>query len=103
MISVEVVEKFSLKAFDEIKNLKRLNESRSRKGELYIGDTFDCDETMCDYLMGNNPLKKAVVKVVEVKPEKVIPLTDNEEPEVFIGYSQVIEEQPKKKTTRKKK
>ena len=103
MIKVEVIEKFSYAKYEEIKDtLKR--KSTDEKGMLFVGDTFECDKETVEYLTGGNPLGKVVVKVVEVKPEapKVEALTDNEEPEVFVGYTQVIE-QPKKKTTRKKK
>lgn len=99
MIKVEVInEDFTLERFNELKNITR--KSVEEKGKLFKGDTFECDEKMVDYLTGNNPLNKVVVKVIEVKPKKVEALTDNEEPEVFIGYTQVVEKQkvkPKKK------
>ena len=70
MIKVEVInEDFTLERFNELKNITR--KSVEEKGKLFKGDTFECDEKMVDYLTGNNPLNKVVVKVIEVEPEKV--------------------------------
>ena len=68
MIKVEVIEDFTLQKFGEIKNIVR--KGKSQEGKLFIGDTFECDEKMADYLTGNNPINRAVVKVIEVIPEK---------------------------------
>lgn len=69
MIKVEVInENFTLERFNELKNITR--KSVAEKGKLFKGDTFECDEKMVDYLTGNNPLNKVVVKVIEVEPEK---------------------------------
>ena len=109
MIKCEVIEKFSLEAFDKIKNIKRANENRNEKGKLYVGDTFECDEKMCDYLTGNNPINKVVVKVIEVKPKKVEALTDNEEEIKVLEGAFALNEKKvdkveySKKTTKKKK
>lgn len=69
MIKVEVLEDFNLKDFGELKNLERKT-GKDQEGRLFKGDTFECDEKMCEYLCGKNPLNKAVVQVVEVIPEK---------------------------------
>ena len=91
MIKCIVTEDFTLKDFAKLNNIIR--KSRNVEGKLFIGDTFECDEAMADYLTGNNPLNKKVVEVVEVKIKeaKII-----EEP---------IEEKKatKKKTTKKTK
>ena len=69
MIKVEVINKdFTLKKFDELKNVTR--KSVEEKGKLFKGDTFECDEKMVDYLTGNNPLNEVVVKVIEIMPEE---------------------------------
>lgn len=68
MIKVEVIEKFSLKDFDKIQNVKRT--SVDEKGKLFVGDTFECDEEMAKYLLGDNPLKRAVIKIIEVEPKE---------------------------------
>ena len=65
MVRCEVIEKFDLKDFDKLKNIKRV--ARDDYGKLYVGDTFECDEDMAKYLTGSNPLNKEVVKVIEVK------------------------------------
>lgn len=73
MIKCEVVEKFDLKAFKELRNIERENkehESAKYDGKLFVNDKFECSQEMADYLTGNNPLRKAVVKIVEVQPEK---------------------------------
>lgn len=68
MIKVEVIEEFTLGKFNELKNITR--KQKEQEGKLFIGDIFECDEKMADYLTGNNPINRAVVKVIEVIPEK---------------------------------
>ena len=67
MIKCEVVKEFTLSRFDELKNINR--KRIDTKGKLYVGDTFECNKEMVDYLMGNNKDKQVVVKVIEVEPE----------------------------------
>lgn len=95
MIKCEVLEKFNLKDFDKLENIKR-GTSFDKYGELYRTDTFECSKDMADYLTGNNPINRAVVKVIEVEPEedsKVI-CEDKEVEKLF-------EEKPKKKKSKK--
>ena len=68
MIKCEVISRFDLRDFDKLKNIKR--KSIELKGSLFVGDIFECDKEMADYLTGNNALNKVVVKVIEVIPEK---------------------------------
>lgn len=69
MIRVEVIEQFTLKDYEKIKDsIKR--KSIEVNGTLFIGDTFECDEDMVRYLTGRNELGKTVVKIIEVEPEK---------------------------------
>lgn len=96
MIKCEVVEKFDLKAFKELRNIERENkehESAKYDGKLFVNDKFECSQEMAVYLTGNNPLRKAVVKVIEVKPEeaKEIKAVEVEKPKT-----------EKKKKTKKK-
>lgn len=94
MIKCEVIKNFSLKEFDKLKNIQRKN--LDTKGKLYVGDTFDCDKKMADYLTGNNLKGDVVVKVIEVIPEE----------DVFEKYEEEIikeETQEKPKATLKKK
>lgn len=65
MVKCEVIEDFTLGKYNELKNITRRN--KSKDGKLYVGDTFECEQEMAKYLTGDNPLKKAVVKVIEVK------------------------------------
>lgn len=68
MIKVEVIQDFTLQEFDKLKNIIR--KEKEQEGKLFIGDIFECDEKMADYLTGNNSINKSVVKVIEVIPEK---------------------------------
>ena len=67
MIKCEVIKEFTLEKFDELKNIQR--KRVDTKGKLYVGDTFECDKEMADYLMGDNKDKQVVVKVIEVEPK----------------------------------
>lgn len=99
MFKVEVIEEFTLGRFDELKNIQR--KSKEEKGRLFVGDKFECDKDMLDYLMGANALKRAFVKVIEIIPVETE--TKNAK-EVLIELKEEKEE-PKKvatKTTTKK-
>lgn len=82
MIRVEVIEQFTLKDYENIKDsIKR--KSVDVKGTLFVGDTFECDEDMVKYLTGDNKDKQVVVKVIEVEP-KIIPIPNAKPEEVEI-------------------
>lgn len=68
MIKCEVTEKFTLSRFEELSNIVRKN--GGSRGALFVGDVFECNEEMADYLTGNNPTHRAVVKIIEVIPEE---------------------------------
>lgn len=68
MIKVEVIEKFNLERFDELKNIQRVK--NDIKGSLFVGDTFECSQDLVEYLTGGNRLGRAFIKVIEVVPEK---------------------------------
>ena len=79
MIKVEVIEEFTLAKFDEIKDsIER--KSKAIDGRLFVGDVFECNEDMVEYLTTGNKLGRAFVKIIEVVPS---------------------EEKPKKTTTKK--
>lgn len=83
MIKVEALQEFTLARFNEIENIERAR--RSEVGKLFTGDKFECEKELCDYLLGANPLGKAVVKVIEVIPAKVeIKEESKEEKEIDI-------------------
>ena len=92
MIKVEVIESFTLGKFDELKNIKR--KSIEEKGKLFVGDIFECDKDMFEYLTTKNALNRPFVKLVEVIPVKE---------EIKYGKEVVIDlkEKPKKTTTKK--
>lgn len=93
MIKVEVIENFTLQRFDEIRNLKR--HSNGSGNMLKKRDVFECEKDLADYLLGKNPLNKAVVQVIEVKPEE-LPTTE----EIDKAYEEISK--PRKKRTSKK-
>lgn len=68
MVKVEVIEDFTLERFNELKNIQR--KGKDIKGSLFKGDEFDCSKELADYLLGNNKLNKAFIKIIEVIPEK---------------------------------
>lgn len=71
MIKVEALKDFRLKRFDELVDLERKNPMKNENGKLFEGDTFYCTKEMADYLMGDNPIKTIVVKLLEVIPDEV--------------------------------
>lgn len=70
MIKVEAIEPFTLGRFKELKNLTR--KSVDTGEQLNIGDTFECEKELADYLLGKNAHGRAFVKVLEVIPEVII-------------------------------
>lgn len=67
MIKCQVIKEFTLERFDELKNIVR--KRVETKGKLYVDDTFECDEDLAKYLMGNNEKGSTVVKIIEVDPK----------------------------------
>ena len=88
MIKCVVTEDFSLREFAKLTNIVR--KARNVEGKLFVGDTFECDEEMAEYLTGKNPLNKVVVNVIEVKEAKVV------------EQEETTEAEEPKKTTKKK-
>lgn len=70
MIKVEVIEDFTLERFNELKNIVRKTQSKNQDKYLYIGDVFECDMPMVDYLTKDNAKKRAFVKIIEVIPDE---------------------------------
>lgn len=87
MIKCEVIKGFTLSRFDELKNIQR--KGVDKKGELFVGDTFECESELADYLLGNNKLNEPFVKVIEVIP-------------AFEEPKEIKEPVKPKKTTKKK-
>ena len=93
MIKVEVIEEFTLERFEELKNIVR--KEREEEKRLFVEDTFECSKEMADYLLGDNDLNRAVVKIVEVEPEEHKKETEETVKEI------IEESKPEKKTTKK--
>ena len=70
MIKCEAITDFSLKDFNKLKNMIRKH--KDEEGKVYMGDVFECDEKMANYLMGDNEKKMVVVKILEVVPKEDI-------------------------------
>lgn len=71
MVKVKALENFTFARYKEIE--KTLNsKAKKEQGRLFEGDIFECNKEMADYLLGDNPINRAVVKVIEVIPEKQI-------------------------------
>ena len=63
-MKLKAIKEFTLKRFDELRDLKR-NTNFAENKRIYVGDIFECDEELAEYLLGNNPLKEKVVEVIE--------------------------------------
>lgn len=98
MIKVKVIEDFTLRDFDKLKNIVR---NRSNvKGKLFKDDIFECSEEMARYLTGENILGKTVVEVIEVEPKKEEIKKTIKELEGFDSINTISDskkEKPKKK------
>ena len=108
MIKCEVIKEFTLERYNELKNIQRRR--IDTKGKLYVGDTFECDEKMADYLMGDNKDKQVVVRVIEVEPEKedikvninlITELNGKEIAKKVIEYQEKAKSNKKKKSSKK--
>ena len=113
MFKVKVIAGFNLKDFDKINILERANEDV--KGTLFVGDVFECDEAMCNYLMGNNPAGLNAIEIIEepveapaeeiVEPEEVVeePVEEVTEEVEEIPEEVVVEEPVEEKPKKNKK
>lgn len=99
MIKLKALENFTLERFNEIQDIERAG--KEQKNWINKNDTFKCGKDLADYLLGDNPLKRPVVKVIEIEPEKTI---EKLKEEVFKKDAlEFIEKtKPKKKKTSKK-
>ena len=74
MVKCEVIEKFTLGnnsnfKFEDLIDLQRKDINKDDYNTLYVGDRFVCKNEMALYLGGENPIRKVVVKAIEVIPE----------------------------------
>ena len=82
MIKVQALQDFTLERFNEVKNLQR-GTAKNQEGWIYKTDIFECEKELCDYLLGDNHIKKAVVEVIEVIPEVKNVEEVKEEPKII--------------------
>ena len=68
-IRVEVIESFTFSRFDEIADTI-IRKGRDEYGALNKGDTFWCNKDILEYLMGNNKMKRAFVRIIEIGGNK---------------------------------
>lgn len=91
MIKCEVIKEFTLERFNELKNIVRKKVFDYEDKKLYLGDTFECDKDMCDYLMGSNDKGKTVIRIIEIVPEvKILSQSPIEELEKSINIKSEI-------------
>lgn len=115
MIELECIKEFTLGEYNKLTNIKR--SGREEVGRIFVGDTFECDKKMAEYLTGGNKNKEVVAKVIKVMPEEVseevVQAVANaiveEADEQGKGVKEIVEEiveeskeEPKKKTTKRK-
>ena len=101
MIKLQALENFSLERFNEIEMVERAG--KEQKNWINKNDIFKCGKDLADYLLGDNPLKRSVVKIIEIEVEyvedknaKIVTITEE--------TKKVLEEKikPKKKKVSKK-
>ena len=59
---LEATQQFTLGRFNELKNIVRVNPINAKDGTVYTGDTFECNNDLARYLMGDNENNLVVVK-----------------------------------------
>lgn len=95
MIKLQALENFTLERFDELQNIERKNPNKNEKGKLYENDEFECNKELADYLLGNNAIHRAVVKVIEIIPEVNVKIDGD------ALAKEVIKQTKKKKSSKK--
>ena len=69
MKKLKVIENFTLKDYDKL--IEVIRKDKAIIGKLFIDDVIICDDNMAGYLLGNNPLHRAVVELIEDIPEVI--------------------------------
>ena len=108
MIKCKVIEEFTLERYKEIKNIQRVN--KDQVGRFFVGDTFECEKELAEYLTGGNAKKKVVVEVIEVIPKEEkkvnikpdIKIEEANIEEIIEKTKEIVNQKPKKKKTSKK-
>lgn len=89
MVKAKVIEDFTLRKFNELRNIERANANKNAEGYLYKDDTFECDEEMAKYLTKTNAEGRPFIQIIEIKLEKMNDFVINKKIEK--------EEKPKRK------
>ena len=104
MVRCEVInQNVSIREWKRLRNIKRVKENSEIQELNYfeIGDTFETDEEMANYLAGETPKQPTVcVKILEVIPEKK---EEPKEEKKEIKYPKTIEKKPVAKKSKKVK
>ena len=67
VIKVRTISPFTLKDYNKLSNVEKL--FNREPNAFDVGDTFECDEEMAQYLTGKNEQGLVVVEIVEVIPD----------------------------------
>ena len=94
MIKAKALVEFTLKKFNELKNIERANKENDEKGKIYAGDIFECSKDIADYLLGGNDKKAIVIELIGVIPEKAEAKNELGNP---IGTREIKTKKPTKK------
>lgn len=97
MVKVRVIQEFTLQAFSEARNLKRIDSKKNEEGRLYVGDTFECTDAFSEYLTGKNQNGLIVVEIIDTVEEEP-KVEKKEEPKAFLEKTT---KNVKKKTSKK--
>lgn len=75
MVVLEAIQDFTLQDFDKINIIERKTELSKDDpfNKLHVGDTFETDKDMAEYLTGNNTKNLTVAKILEIKKEEEKP------------------------------
>lgn len=104
MVKVEAKETFN---FGDYEKVEIVQKKGSKPSEFTKGDIFICDNKIAEYLDGNNPIKRSVINVLEVIPEKTEEITEDttetlNEIEKTESEDTTEKEEPKKSRNTKK-
>lgn len=102
MIKCEVTLEFTLGKndkykFEYLRNIVR--KGKEERGKLFVGDIFECNKDIAEYLTGKNDKKLSVVKVLEIIPEKEKKETNETKKE---EVKPEVKRTTRRKTTRRK-
>lgn len=101
MVKLEATQEFTLARFNELKNIQRRSITPN-DGRILVGDTFECEKDLADYLLGGNAKRVVVAKLVEIIPEE-LPKEPKKAPEKAEQEQKVEPKKQPKKVAKKRK